>query len=132
MAKTRIADVLTFPMAPMLDVVFEILIYFVFTFHADLPEAHLAVNMASSRPGPEHTLLPPVLEVRVLPGQFLLQGVPRSLTEIEAVMKDQAALDRTQTVLVKISTGSQAKELVSVLDTCKGAGLANLNVLTLK
>ena len=131
-AKFKAADVLTFPMAPMLDVVFQILIYFVFTFRVDLPEAHLAVNLPSPGAVASNRPRPKLLELQVMPGEVLLQGTPRSLEMITETLAYLAKLDPDQTVIVKVSTKAVAEELVRVLDTCRGVGLTKLNVVTLR
>ena len=131
MAKVRATDTLVVPMAPMIDVVFQLLIYFVLTFKEELPEAHLAVNLPS--PGKDRPIRPPtVLELKVLPGQIFLQGMPRPLETIKEQLAYLGKLDADQTVLVKTSPLAKAEELVLVLDLCRGAGLTKLNVLTLR
>ncbi len=130
-AKLQVADVLTLPFAPMLDIVFQILIYFVFTFRVDLPEAHLAVNLPSNDTIAGR-VMPRLLELQVEPGQVLLMKMPRNLDDIRSVLVGMAKLNPDQTVIIKVNTGARAEELVTVLDMCRGAGLQKLNVLTLK
>ena len=49
MAKERLEDVLTFPMAPMLDVMFQILVFFVATYRTDMPEALAGLESFADR-----------------------------------------------------------------------------------
>lgn len=133
MAKVRSADVLTVPMAPMIDVVFQLLIYFVLTYREDLPEAHLAVNLpAPNAAQQQNQIKPKLLELQVHPGQVMLQGSPRSLDMIRETLTYLAKLDAEQTVIVKVDMLARADELVRVLDLCKGAGFSKLNVVTLR
>lgn len=133
MAKVRATESMTVPMAPMIDVTFQLLIYFVLTFKEELPEAHLQVNLPSpDKAPPSQTKPPPVLELKVLPGQIILQGVPRPLETIKEQLAYLGKLDPDQTVLVKTSPLAKTEELVLVLDLCRGANLTKLNVLTLR
>jgi biopolymer transport protein ExbD len=132
--KARSAGEMQVPMAAMIDCVFQLLIYFIVTYKDDIVEAHLAVNLPSSKPpSPDDPQKPPpVLELKVLPGQVLLQGAQRSIEEITDMLRHFAKLDPEQTVIVKTSVQARADELISVLDLCRGVGFTKLNVVTLK
>ena len=127
---TRTIDV---PMAAMIDVVFLLLIYFIVTQKDELSEAHLAVNLPTPTPPPEQVEPPPpVLELEVHPGRVLLHGNQLPMEQITDMLAHFAKLDPEQTVIVKTSLMAQTRELVSVLDLCKGVGFYKLNVVTLK
>lgn len=118
-------------MAPMIDVVFQLLIYFILTFREELPEAHLAVNLPSPAAAASATDIR-LLELQVEPGQVLLMGTPRSLETIREKLEHLGRLDPEQTVLVKVNPLARTEELVRVLDMCKVANLTKLNVVTLR
>lgn len=133
LTKKRTAEQLQLPMAAMIDVVFQLLIYFIVTHVDEIPEAHLAVNLPSPNPAAtQPQVKPKLLELTVMPDQVLLQGVPRSPEVIQDTLTHLAKLDPDQTVIVKVNTMARTEELVRVLDLCEGVGLSKLNVVTLK
>ncbi len=133
MAKEKIEDVLTFPMAPMLDVMFQILVFFVATYRTDMPEAHLAVNMPSTgKPPPGVQPHVSFLEITVLPEETLIQGRAHSPESMRETLNYLGKLDTEQLVIIKTSTKARTGSLVHVLDMCKSAGLSKLNLVTLR
>ena len=119
-------------MSAMIDVVFQLLIYFIVTHQKEIPEAHLAVNLPSPSQATPSQVKPRLLELQVMPDQVLLQGVPRALDTVKETLTHLARLDPETTVIVKVSTMARTEELVRVLDLCEGVGLKRLNVVTLK
>ena len=115
--------------------VFLLLIFFVYTHQNEILEAHMNVNLPSPV-RPENTEKPPppnaILELEVHPGQVLLQGVPRDTAALAKTLKYLADLDPDVTVLVKTSVMTKTRELVQILDLCKGVGFTQLNVVKLK
>lgn len=134
MGKRKIrSESLSVPMASMIDVTFQLLIYFIVTKREDIPEAHLAVNLPSARTMPTKTEEKPnLLEIEVHPGQVYLGKSPQTMEQLENMLTKMAAYDAEQTVIVKTSVLAQTQELVRVLDLCNGLGLTKLNVMTLK
>jgi biopolymer transport protein ExbD len=132
--KRRItAESLAIPMSSMIDVTFLLLIYFIVTQREEIAEAHLAVNLPSVNKAQQKSdEKPNLLEIEIHPGQLYLKKNPMTLAELQDKLGRMAALDTEQTVIVKTSIMAQTRELVSVLDTCKGLGLTKLNVMTLK
>lgn len=124
---------LSIPMSSMIDVTFLLLIYFVVTQREEIAEAHLAVNLPSvNRAQQKSDEKPNLLEIEIHPGQLYLKKNPMTLAELQDTLGRMTALDTEQTVIVKTSVLAQTRELVTVLDTCKGLGLTKLNVMTLK
>ncbi len=124
-------QVLTFPMAPMLDMMFQILVFFVATYRTITPEAHLVVNL----PAPARPTLnkkpPTLLEIRILPDQYLLNGAVKKFETLQDDLTTLARQDSELTVMIKVSPKSKVDNLVQVLDICKTNKLNNLNLLTL-
>lgn len=124
---------LAIPMSAMIDVTFLLLIYFLITRRDDIPEAHLAVNLPSPKTEADQVEeRPSLLEIEVRPGALYLQKAPRTPAQLEATLRTLAAYDPDQTVIVKTSPEARTRELVQVLDLCRGAGFTRLNLLTLK
>lgn len=122
------------PMSAMIDVVFLLLIYFIVTYKEEIPEAHLAVNLPqpNPQPPPPDFIPPPLLEIEIHPGEFLLNGKLMSPNRMESVLRTLAAQDKELTVIIKVNQRAKTKNLVTVLDICQEVELANLNVVTLQ
>jgi biopolymer transport protein ExbD len=121
------------PMSSMIDVVFLLLIYFIVTFKEEIPEAHLAVNLPSpSAPPPTETEPPPLLEIEVQPGEYRLRKKTLTLETIRRTLATLAETDPDLTVIIQVSQRAKTRNLVTILDVCKGVGLENLNVVTME
>jgi len=134
MAKSRASETLQVPMAPMIDVVFQLLIYFVLTFREETPEAHLAVNLPSpdTRPPATNQKPPQLLELTIFPGEVLIQGRSHNWESVRETLIYLGKIDNQQTVIIKTSTLARTEEVVRVLDLCSAAGLSKLNLVTLR
>ena len=133
MGRIKEVEALECPMSAMIDVVFQLLIYFIITQKDETPEAHLAVNLPSpDKDAVQPQKKPQLLEIEVHPGQVLLQGVPRSVDMLQDTLAYLAKLDPDQTVIIKTNVMAKTSELVAILDLCKGVGFKKLNIMTLK
>ncbi len=119
------------PMSSMIDVVFLLLIYFIVTYHDEVPEAHLAVNLPSPS-APSEGPPPQLLELEVHPGEYFLRSKSLSLATIQKTLEGLAQASPDLTVIIKINQSARTKELIRLLDVCQGVGLRNLNVVTLE
>ena len=122
------------PMSSMIDVVFLLLIYFIVTYKEEIPEPHLAVNLpAPSPPPPQENVEPPTLLcIEVQPGEYYLRGRSMSLERIGSILNNMANQDADLTVVIKVNQRARTRNLVRILDLCQGAGLKNMNVVTLE
>jgi biopolymer transport protein ExbD len=129
--KNKQADRVEVPMSAMIDVVFLLLVYFILTFKIEPLEAHMTVNMPSPSTVPGQP--PPVLlEVKILPDRYVLNGVGLTLDTVERTIDDLTRDDRSQTLIIKVGLNAKQHQLISLLDRCEKLDLENLNVLTLK
>ncbi len=118
-------------MTPMIDVVFQLLIYFLVTFTTPDVLAHLDI----SRPAPdsaktEQRTPPKMIRVNIYIDGFSLNGRAVSNNELERILTRLAGFSKTQTVLITCAGGSEHARLVDVLDICAGCGLNNLSVVS--
>jgi len=119
------------PMTPMIDVVFQLLIYFLVTIQPHDVIAHLDVF----RPSPEQTreqpqTPPKMIRVAVYADGYAINDRPVSLQQLDRLLTKLAALDRSQTILIMCTALSPHGRLVQVLDLCAKAGLNNLSVIS--
>ena len=119
-------------MTPMIDIVFQLLIYFILTFEPQDVMAHLDVF----RPAPdaearEDTPPPNVLRVVIYPDGFTVNDRQMRLPTIERTLGRLAAIDPDQTVLVMATAQSRHENLIEILDLCAKVGLRNLSVVSM-
>lgn len=119
-------------MTPMIDIVFQLLIYFILTFEPQDVMAHLDVF----RPAPdseqkEQMETPNVLQVTIYQDGFTVNERRMSLPQIERTLGRLAELDPNQTVLIMATAHSKHKNLVEILDLCAKVGLRNLSVVSM-
>ena len=122
------------PMSPMIDVVFLLLIYFIVTYQAEIPTAHLAVKLpgAPDQQEEQQEKPPTLLELEVHPGSYMLRGKTLSLGTIKDTLSSIAESDPEVTAIIKVNVRTETRRLIHLLDACRGVGLQNLNVVTLK
>jgi biopolymer transport protein ExbD len=118
-------------MTPMIDVVFQLLIYFLVTFTTPDVLAHLDI----SRPAPdasqtEQRTPPKMIRVNIYVDGFSLNGRAVSKDELGRILNRLAGFSKSQTVLITCAGGSEHSMLVDVLDICAGAGLNKLSVVS--
>lgn len=118
-------------MTPMIDVVFQLLIYFLVTFTTPDVLAHLDI----SRPAPDPTQTeqrtpPKMIRVNIYEDGFSLNGRAVSKKELSRILNRLAGFSTSQTVLITCSGKSAHAKLIDVLDICAGAGLNKLSVVS--
>lgn len=117
-------------MTPMIDVVFQLLVFFLVTLKPEDIIAQLDV----SRPSPDSA--PPVEQpqdmITITIGEVIdMNGRVVSLATLEKTLVRLASYSTSQTVLVKCTLLSMHEKLVQVLDKCSKAGLTNISVFTI-
>jgi biopolymer transport protein ExbD len=124
------------PMTPMIDVVFQLLIYFLVTFSTPDVLAHLDI----SRPAPdksqtEQRTPPKMIRVNIyaeggLENGYSLNGRTLSRTELASILERLSGFSKNQTVLITCAGRSEHAKLVGVLDFCAASGLNKLSVIS--
>ena len=137
--KVKVEQVLTLPMAPLLDVVMQILCFFVVTYQVDQAESHLVVNLPSpDNRRPPSGVVPMILTLAVFENDQYALGTspsnmnPMSFNGVEETLKSTTAGNKGVTVLVKVSQEAKTANLIKALDLCGKLELKNLNVMTYK
>ncbi len=118
-------------MTPMIDVVFQLLIYFLVTFTTPDVLAHLDI----SRPAPdasqtEQRTPPKMIRVNIYVDGYSLNGRAVSKEELARILTRLAGFSTSQTVLITCAGGSEHARLIDVLDICAACGLNKLSVVS--
>ena len=115
-------------MTPMIDVVFQLLIYFVLTIRPVDVFAHLDVFSPSAKPQESETPPPPMIKIEIFPGGVLINGAGVDMAGLAKILGQLGALNPKQTVMILCSVDSRHRELVEVLDLCARSKLTNISV----
>lgn len=119
------------PMTPMIDVVFQLLIYFLVTIQPKDVLAHLDVFRPSPEAKQEKPETPPkMIRIVIFPEAFTINDKPVELADLDTLLTKLASIDKTQTILIMCTALSPHEKLVQVLDLCAKSGLVNLSVIS--
>lgn len=119
-------------MTPMIDIVFQLLIYFILTFEIQDVMAHLDVFRPAPDAEPREQMeTPNVLQVVIYEDGYTVNDRQMRLPAIERTLGRLAALDPNQTVLIMATAHSRHENLIEILDLCAKVGLKNLSVVSM-
>lgn len=119
------------PMAPMIDVVFQLFIYFIMTMHPVDIFTHLNVSRPAEDRSAQTKPNVNLLRITIFPnGGFALNDTPMSLGGMEKTLKKLADSDPNQTLLIVSSVQARHEQLIKVLDLCAKVGMCNLSILS--
>lgn len=117
-------------MTPMIDVVFQLLIYFIVT----IKPVDVVSNLDVFRPAPDPNAKPEVLKppfrIGIYQEGYTVNDSPASLESLDGALAKMAALDAGQTIMITVSAFSEHGNLVRALDLCAKNGLTSLSVVS--
>ncbi|MBR3583847.1 MAG: biopolymer transporter ExbD [Kiritimatiellae bacterium] len=118
-------------MTPMIDVVFQLLIYFIVT----IKPVDVVTNLDVFRPAPNpnqppDTKPPNLLRLGVYQDGYTLNDNPVSLDAMDSALARIARIDAGQTIMITVSAFSEHGALVRALDLCAKNGLRSLSVVS--
>jgi biopolymer transport protein ExbD len=116
-------------MTPMIDVVFQLMIFFLVTIKHEDIMGHLDVNRPMAPPNV--TEIKELVTIQVYNDGFVLKHTKVSLGEIERQLGRIASYDPTTTIVIKCTKDSPHAYLIQVLDVCAKLKLANLSVFSM-
>jgi biopolymer transport protein ExbD len=121
-------------MTPMIDVVFQLLIFFIVT----LQEQDILAHLNISRPAPPDTpstLIDTLLTVEIGKSGWVLNGRPfmgqSSFAQLDKEISRFASFDREASVVVKCASDSEHSALIRVLNVLTREEMKNISVFSL-
>jgi len=121
-------------MTPMIDVVFQLLIYFIVTIKPIDVITNLDVFRPAPDPDAEPEAEPPQLNrLGVYADGYTINDIPISLANIDKLdesLKRIASIDAGQTLMITVSAVSEHGALIRALDLCAKNGLKSLSVVS--
>lgn len=123
-------DKVQLEMTPMIDVVFQLLIFFIVAIKQEDILAHLDVTRPSA---PVADKQPDVelLQIMVHKTGFALNGTPVGIKELDRQITRISTFSKSVSVVIKCTGDSPHLYLVQLLDVCSKAGLKNLNLFSI-
>jgi len=119
-------------MTPMIDVVFQLLIFFMLATTYIDPEKELEVKLPEAESGTETRDEPDEIVINVLrDGSYVVSGKTLPKDALADELKRAAQRNREIPVTIRGDRLVHHESIVSVMDACGLAGLMNLSVGTL-
>ena len=119
-------------MTPMIDVVFQLMIFFIVT----LKQEDIFSKLTATRPAPnagqtQSEENDTQIKIDVGPRGVVFNGRGMTLKELDSNIKKLAASSTKSTVLVRCSLDSYHGTLVQVLDICNKYKMYNLSIFSM-
>jgi len=131
-SKTTTMEGADIEMTPMIDVVFQLLIYFVVTIQPVDVSAHLDVFRPSASAPPKDSETPPkMIQVQIHRHALIMNGRSVDMPSLIRILERLADISKTQTVLIACARDSQHDQLVAILNHCARVGMSNLSVTSM-
>ena len=118
-------------MTPMIDVVFQLLIFFIVTLKQQDILAHLDVfrPKPDSKPPPEE--IKDMLEIMISSEGYWMNGSLIPFGSMDRRISKLAKYSKDMPVIIKCTLDSPHKYLIKTLDSCSKAGLSKISVFTM-
>ncbi len=117
-------------MVPMVDVVFQLLIFFMVATTLIEPERLLDIELPTAESGADGRPSEEIVLNVLQDGRVVYHGRDLSHQELVAVLRSAAASDPNTPVTIRGHRLAMHQNIVSVMDACGIAGLSNLSVGT--
>jgi biopolymer transport protein ExbD len=118
-------------MTPMIDVVFQLLIFFIVTIKQEDIYSMLSASAPAADPTASSKVQPNVLNIEINKTGFILRGTPVSKAILEKRLASYAEYDKTVSVVLRCTGDSPHKYLVQTLDICHKLELTNLAIFSM-
>ncbi len=119
-------------MTPMIDVVFQLLIFFIVTLQPQDILSHLDVSRPSTPT--EGTTDPELLEIQIGENGWVLNGRPftgsAGFEQMERHLARLATYSKNTGIIIKCTQGSPHSALIRTLNTCAREGFGNISVFS--
>ena len=119
-------------MTPMIDVVFQLLIFFVVTLKQEDIFAKLTAARPSPNPNQAETLnQDPPISVEVGRQGYIFNGAYVNKNSLDARIKSVASYSKKAMIVIKCTKDSPHGYLVDVLDICYKYGMTSLSIFSM-
>ena len=129
--QTREPEKADFPLAPMVDVVFLLLIFFIATMQSSQSERELnvAVPVAEEGADARQTVGEIIVNVREN-GEVVVDKSVMDKAQLFEKLKRIAAVHKNQAIRIRGDGKVEYQKIVEVIDVCQKAGIPNISFAT--
>ena len=129
--QTRQLDPAAMQLAPMIDIVFLLLIFFIVTWQFSRSETEMKISVPSSQEGadPKRVLGEIIVNVRVT-GEVVVEGQVMTQAQLKQKLSAIAKQHQNQPVRLRGDAKAEYQTIVEVIDTCQKAGIWNISFAT--
>lgn len=118
-------------MTPMIDVVFQLLIFFVVT----LKQEDILAKLMASRPAPDPNAKPDqqpeLIDITVHKHGFIFKGKPVSLETLDRQIERYSKFSKNANVIIRCTNDSKQRYLVQAMDICSKYKMKNLSIFSM-
>ena len=119
-------------MTPMIDVVFQLLIFFVVT----LKQEDILSRFSAARPAPDNytgpiDVRPELIDIAIHKDGFIFKQRPVTLEDLDGKMGRYARMSKTATVVIRCTKDSPQSNLIKVLDVCSKHQMKNIQIFSM-
>lgn|SRR5690606_6372699 len=118
-------------LAPMIDIVFLLLIFFIVTWQFSRSETEMKISVPSSEEGadPKRVIGEIIINVRA-DGEVVVEGQVMSQARLREKLSAIARQHKNQPVRLRGDAKTEYQTIVEVIDTCQKAGIWNISFAT--
>ena len=118
-------------LAPMLDVVFQLLIFFLVSFEFQRTELDMKVSVPSAQEGadPKRALGEIIVNVRES-GEVMVENQTMTQAQLKEKLSAIAKQHKNQPIRLRGDAKCDYQTIVEVIDTCQKAGIWNISFAT--
>lgn len=129
--QTREPESAAFPLAPMIDVVFLLLIFFIATMQFSQSERELNVSVPVAEEGADarQTVGEIIVNVREN-GEVVVDNAVMTQEQLFAKLTRIAAVHKNQAIRIRGDGKVEYQKIVQVIDVCQKAGIPNISFAT--
>ena len=129
--QTREPEKADFPLAPMVDVVFLLLIFFIATKQYSKSERELNISVPVAEEGADarQTVGEIILNVRES-GEVVVDKTKMDKEQLYEKLKRIAAVHKNQAIRIRGDGKVEYQKIVEVIDVCQKAGIPNISFAT--
>jgi len=118
-------------LAPMIDIVFLLLIFFIVTWQFTRSETELSVSVPTAEEGADPTRQRGEIIINVMAdGAIRVEGLNVDLEQLREKLSAIARQFENQPVRIRGDGGVAYQRIVEVIDTCQKAGIWNISFAT--
>jgi biopolymer transport protein ExbD len=121
----------SFQMAPMIDIVFLLLSFFIITWQWSRSETELDVSVPTTAEGadPERVQGEKIINV-LADGTVIVDKTPLTQDQLFVIMKRLAELYKNQPIRLRADSKTEYQHVIDVISTCTKAGIWNISFAT--